>query len=127
MFLGHGNRFVGGHLHTIGNRCWCGFLAVPTRFHERDDKGKVARDGGKQYLAWLASEEKPDYVNPPVMAEIRGGAGTVAQQPSGCDGANGGSTPPASTKTCNTCNRPFVTRGKVCNRCRQAAYRRRHD
>ena len=70
-FLGHGNRFVGGHLHTIGNRCWCGYLAVPTRFHNRDGKGNVIGGGEEQYLTWLASDEKPDYVNPPVMEEIK--------------------------------------------------------
>ena len=68
-FLSHGNRFVGGHLHTIGNRCWCGYLAVPTRFHNRDGKGNVIGGGEEQYLAWL--DEKPDYVNPPVMEEIK--------------------------------------------------------
>ena len=72
MYLGHGNRFVGGHLHTIGNRCWCGYLALPVGFHTRDDKEKVVEDGKgeERYLAWLGSDEKPDYVNPPVMEEV---------------------------------------------------------
>ena len=75
--LGHGNRFVGGHLHTIGNRCWCGYLAIPVGFHTRDSKGKVVEDGKgeERYLAWLGSEEKPDYVDPPVMAEVNNQAG----------------------------------------------------
>lgn len=28
-------------------------------------------------------------------------------------------------KTCNTCNKPLHNRGKVCNACRQKAYRER--
>ena len=60
------------HFHTIGNRCWCGYLAVPARFHERDSRGSVVGEKGEErYLAWLASEEKPDCVNPPVMEEIK--------------------------------------------------------
>lgn len=59
------------HFHTIGNRCWCGHLTVPVRFHERDSRGNVIGNKGEgRYLAWLASDEKPDFVNPPVMAEI---------------------------------------------------------
>lgn len=117
--LGHGNRFVGGHLHSIGYRCWCEYLAVPARFHDRDDKGKVVGERGeKRYLAWLASDEKPEYVNPPVMEEIRRKAG--ARQ------AVEVAVTQATLKTCNACNEPFANRGKVCNRCRQAAYRRRH-
>ena len=112
-FLGHGNRFVGGHLHTTGNRCWCGHLTVPVRFHDRDSNGKVTKDGEEQYLAWLASDEKPDYVNPPVMEEIR--TSPVV-------------TPPevvteSGNKTC-ACGK-VVTRRKVCNACRQSAYRER--
>lgn len=60
------------HFHTIGNRCWCGHLTVPNRFHERDSRGNVIGGKGEgRYLAWLASDEKPDFVNPPVMAEIK--------------------------------------------------------
>ena len=60
------------HFHTTGNRCWCGYLTVPNRFHERDQRGNViGNKGPKRYLAWLASDEKPDFVNPPVMAEIK--------------------------------------------------------
>ena len=59
------------HFHTIGNRCWCGYLTVPNRFHERDQRGNViGHKGPERYLAWLASDEKPDFVNPPVMEEI---------------------------------------------------------
>ena len=60
------------HFHTIGNRCWCGYLTVPVRFHERGQRGNVIGGKGEErYLAWLASDEKPDFVNPPVMAEIK--------------------------------------------------------
>ncbi len=133
MYLGHGNRFVGGHQHTTGNRCWCGFLAVPARFHERDGKGRVIGELGEgRYLAWLASDEKPDYVNPPVMEEIRGKELSRPEKPSAEGSGNPegeagarqeGETP--SLKTCNTCNKPFTNRGNVCNACRQAAYRER--
>lgn len=136
--LGHGNRFVGGHLHTIRNRCWCGYLAVPVRFHERDDKGKVTKEGEGQYLAWLASDEKPDYVNPPVMEEIRGKelprpAKAPAEGSRNTQGEAGAQQAVEATgvtqtalKTCNACNKPFDARGKVCNACRQAAYRERN-
>lgn len=125
MYLGHGNRFVGGHLHTIGNRCWCGYLTVPVRFHERDDKGKVTKEGEEQYLRWLASAEKPGYVNPPVMAEIKRTAPPpiVGTPPTGVT-TEMITEPKAVTKTCNTCGRA-VTGRKVCNACRQAAYRER--
>ena len=56
------------HFHTIGNRCWCGYLAIPVRFHARE--GNVIKGGEEQYLAWLSSDEKPDCVNPPVMEEV---------------------------------------------------------
>lgn len=125
-FLSHGNRFVGGHLHTIGGRCWCGYLTVPTRFHDRDSKGNVTGKGEEQYLAWLASDEKPDYVNPPVMSEIRGDHGLEGVT----DQDHSAVTPPetvteSGNKTCNTCGKA-VTGRKVCNACRQAAYRERH-
>ena len=59
------------HFHTIGRRCWCGYLAVPVRFHDRDQRGNVVGNKGEaNYLAWLASDEKPDFVNPPVMEEV---------------------------------------------------------
>lgn len=32
---------------------------------------------------------------------------------------------PSSVKTCNACNKPLHNRGKVCNACRQKAYRKR--
>ena len=116
MYLGHGNRFVGGHLHTIGNRCWCGYLAVPVRFHTRSPTGKVIEDGQaeERSLGWLGSDEKPDYVNPPVMAEVL--HKTVTQTPV---------TQPPVGELCNKCGKPRTGRGKVCNKCRQAAYRER--
>ena len=72
--LGHGDRFVGGHLHQIGRRCVCGYLAVPNRFHNRDGAGKIISSQEQAegaYLAWLGSGEKPVYVDPPVMEEIK--------------------------------------------------------
>jgi hypothetical protein len=32
---------------------------------------------------------------------------------------------PVTQKTCNACNKPLHNRGKVCNACRQRAYRER--
>lgn len=110
MYFGQA-RFVGGHLHTIGRRCWCGYLAVPVRFHDRDSRGNVVGGGEEQYLAWLVSDEKPDYVNPPVMAEVL--HKTVTE------------SPVTQGELCNECGNPKTGRGKVCNRCRQAAYRGR--
>lgn len=59
--------------HHLGSRCECGHLTVPARFYERGKDGKELRQGEAEasYLAWLRSDEKPEYVNPPVMAEIR--------------------------------------------------------
>jgi len=59
--------------HQLGRRCGCGFLAIPARFYERNVKGEELSQGEAEgnYLAWLGSEEKPAYVNPPVMDEIR--------------------------------------------------------
>ena len=114
MYLGHGNRFVGGHLHTIGNRCWCGYLAVPVGFHERDGKGKVVGEKGEgRYLGWLGSDEKPVHVNPPVMAEVLHKA--VVKSP----------VTQTADELCNECGKPKTGRGKACNACRQAAYRER--
>jgi hypothetical protein len=114
------------HFHTIGRRCWCGYLTVPNRFHERDSRGNViGHKGESQYLAWLASDEKPAHVNPPVMAEVRGDHGIPVEGVT--DDDHGVVTQPESgNKTCNTCGE-VVTRRKVCNKCRQAAYRRRHE
>ena len=59
--------------HQLGRRCGCGFLAIPARFYERNVKGEELSQGEaeRSYLAWLGSGEKPVYVNPPVMVEIR--------------------------------------------------------
>ena len=61
------------HFHTLGNRCHCGHLTIPVSFHSRDSEGNVISDGKGEieYLKWLASDDKPDYVNPPVMEEIK--------------------------------------------------------
>lgn len=126
MFLGHGNRFVGGHQHTMGNRCHCGVLAVPTRFHERDGKGKVVGNKGEErYLAWLASDERPAHVNPPVMAEIRRAPLIPSVLNPVTQDGKPVTQPDSVTKTCNTCGKPVTGHGKVCNACRQAAYRSR--
>ena len=63
-------RFVGGHLHSIGNRCWCGYLTVPVQFHTRNERGEVVEDGKaqKRYFDYLRTE--PDGVDPPCMAEL---------------------------------------------------------
>ncbi len=106
------------HFHTIGNRCRCGHLTIPVSFHSRDSSGRVIEDGKgeAEYLRWLASDDKPDYVNPPVMAEVRGNA--VVTKPE--------VVTESGNKTCTECG-GAVTRRKVCNKCRQAAYRRRHE
>ena len=62
--------------HQLGRRCGCGYLAVPSRFYVvaiKDEKSVLGshEQAEAQYLAWLGSDEKPAYVNPPVMAEIR--------------------------------------------------------
>ena len=107
-------RFAGGHLHSIGNRCWCGYLAVPVRFHTRNDKGEVVEDGKaeKRYFDYLGTN--PPGVDPPCMAEAL--HKTVTQprvtQSTGAD-------------LCNTCGKEKKGRGKVCNACRQSAYRER--
>lgn len=72
----------------------------------------IGNKGPERYLAWLASDEKPGYVNPPVMAEVLHKTVTqsrVTQQ-----------------EVCNECGKPKTGRGKACNACRQAAYRGRH-
>ena len=69
--LGHGDRFAGGHLHSIGNRCWCGYLAVPNRFHTRDKEGNVVEDGKAEGRYFDYLRNAPEYVNPPCMAEIK--------------------------------------------------------
>ena len=119
MYLGHGNRFVGGHLHTIGNRCWCGYLTIPVGFHTRDGTGQVADDGKGEaaYLGWLASSDKPGHVNPPVMEEIRG----VTKPPPKRDES------PVVTKVCDETpkgGRPKKYRSRAAQ---QAAYRGRHE
>ena len=56
-------------------------------------------------------------------ASIRGSSPAI-------EGGIGGRTPEDSAsvvgvKTCNACNKPLHNRGKVCNACRQRAYRER--
>jgi len=58
--------------HRVGERCPCGHLSVPGPFYAYDPTRKTERtqkEAGGAYLEWLASDEKPDYVNPPVLAE----------------------------------------------------------
>lgn len=57
-------------------------------------------------------------------AEERGRGGSVVEPPIP-QTATSAVEPPRSTKTCNTCNKPLHNRGKVCNACRQRAYRER--
>ena len=58
--------------HQLGRRCECGHLSIPARFYERvGDKELGQKEAEANYLAWLGSDEKPAYVNPPVMSEIR--------------------------------------------------------
>ena len=40
-------------------------------------------------------------------------------------GATSAVEPSGSPKACNACHKPLHSRGKVCNACRQAAYRER--
>lgn len=111
------------HFHTIGNRCHCGYLTVPNRFHDRDSRGNViGHKGPERYLAWLASDEKPAHVNPPVMEEVTRRSDTPQAGPVLVKLADVS----REDKKCVTCEKVFTGRGKVCHACRQAAYRRRH-
>lgn len=131
------------HWHRLGERCWCGHLALPGWCYVSgwDEKKKTSalishEKAEERYLRWLASSEKPEYVNPPVMEEIRGvqrrpvetSKKSVRQEkalsPAAAEEEGAGVTQEV-LKTCNACNKPLHNRGKVCNACRQAAYRER--
>lgn len=66
------------HWHRLGERCECGHVTTPARFYEYDDKtgkdGRTQAQAERAYLDWLASPEKPDYVQPPVLAEVQSAA-----------------------------------------------------
>ncbi len=51
-----GNR----HWHRIHERCWCGYLTVPSAYYTYDDKGRqtnTQEDAEKAYLAGLGRTE----------------------------------------------------------------------
>ena len=100
--------------HQLGRRCGCGFLAIPARFYERNVKGEELSQGEAEgnYLAWLGSEEKPAYVNPPVMAELS--HPDVPPE----------NVPPSMSHPCETCGRGKDYTGRECYACRKARGRR---
>ena len=103
--------------HQIGRRCGCGFLSVPARFYERDSKGEELSQERAEanYLGWLGSDERPAYVNPPVMAELS------VQRVRTRDVR----TP--DVRTCGKCGeRPAAGRYSTCSACQKAAYRERY-
>lgn len=59
------------------------------------------------YLEWLGSDEKPEYVNPPVMAEI-----VPPQEMSH-------PTEPVMSHPCETCGKDKSYTGKECYACRK--------
>ncbi len=112
--------------HLLGHRCECGHLTIPARFYEQSEGKELSHEKAEgQYLAWLASLEKPDFVNPPVMEELHGQAKTTSERPHVEVATDVTQTHSRALKTCNACNKPFDNRGQVCNGCRQAAYRER--
>jgi len=100
--------------HLLGRRCGCGFLAVPARFYEQDERGRelLQEQAEANYLSWLGSDEKPDYVDPPVMAEL-----SHPDVPAG-------DVPPSMSHPCATCGREKDYTGKECYACRKARGRR---
>ena len=91
-----------------------------------DEPRIVLVQKGKGVRHWPHEGHRTESNKRTVRTE-NGGDGLVSGEALKHSPTDGGSTPPASTKTCNACNKPFTNRGGVCNRCRQAAYRRRHE
>ena len=106
----------GPHWHQLGSRCReCGHLTIPARFYERNDKTELTHEQAEaNYLGWLGSDEKPAYVNPPVMAEL---------SPLNVPTSN---VPVGDVPTCKGCGERPAERGRsMCSACRKAAYRGR--
>ena len=112
------SRKLGGpHRHVMGDRCGCGYLAVPARFYERNDKTGVElshEQAEANCLAWLGSDEKPAYVDPPVMAELS------------VQNVRTENVRTPDVRTCAGCGeRPAAGRDKTCSASQKAAYRGR--
>lgn len=63
--------------HRYGERCICGYLSVPSPFYaaegkqgDKDFKERTHEEAEKAYLEWLGSDERPEWVNPPVLREV---------------------------------------------------------
>lgn len=101
--------------HLLGHRCVCGYLPVPARFYTefKGEKQVEVSHGEAEaaYLAWLGQHMEDVNINPPVKAELLHRPVTHG--------------PVTQGKACEVCNKPFMARGKVCNACRQRAYRER--
>ena len=103
--------------HRLGVRCGCGYLAIPARFYERNDKTGVEMGQDRaeaNYLVWLGSAERPGYVNPAVMAEMSPQDVSIAIVPA------------EMSPLCPRCSKRPVEAGRaMCSACRKAAYRGR--
>ena len=91
-----GNR----HWHRIHERCWCGYLTVPSQCYTYDDKGRqtnTQEDAEKKYLADLSPSDVPTPVVPTTMSPL-----------------------------CPECSERPLEKGRAkCSACRKKAYRSR--
>lgn len=119
-FEGRGQK----HWHRLYERCWCGFLTVPSQYYKYDDKGNQVNsqeDAEKAYLEEIdgVSRGQPREPNGESVRE------TPARSQAGEAQAEAPSVTGTQEKTCNSCNKPVTGWGKTCNACRQRAYRER--
>lgn len=110
------------HYHRMGERCWCGYLSVPSRFYVKSyqevklkNKTRVEpvlcgqEEAEAAYLAWLRTG--PEHVNPPVMAEL--------SHP----GPAKKDVPPSMSHPCATCGADKDYKGRECYGCRKKRQR----
>ena len=89
------------HWHRLYERCWCGYLTVPTQYYTYDAKGVQTNTQEQAEKAYLASLDKT--VKQPVVKQV-----VLNTQNGACE-----------------CGNAIKGRGKKCPACYQRAYRER--
>ncbi len=91
------------HWHRLYERCWCGFLGVPSKFYEYKEGKQVSTQNQAEeaFLAFVGTKDT---------------SGDVPAE----------TVPTANVPTCEECHKnPKEGRCRTCSACRKRAYRER--
>lgn len=98
------------HWHRIHERCWCGYLTVPTACYEYDKEGRqvsTQAQAEKVYLASLSPQERTEIRTQPEIVQIN-------------------RTTRTSARVCPVCAGSIEGRATFCSQsCQKKAYRER--